>query len=328
LLKNKMTTNPFKPAFGLSNRHIQTSFSTLFRRQKAPKTKIEKFELKDGDFVECFWNNRENLRDNKPIVVLFHGLTGSFKSPYIQGMINRLQKADATSVLMHFRGCSGKPNRLPRSYHSGDTADAKEWLEYLANKYPTNQIYTVGYSLGGNMLLKLLGELGDRSLIKKAISISAPMELEISAKSISKGLSKIYQYRIIKELKATLLEKYAQHDMKSLLGIDKEDVKKFRTFFEFDEAYTAPIHGFSSAKEYYRLSSSKQYLRDITTDTLILHALDDPFMSAKVLPRADEVSQSTTLEIYPCGGHVGFISGNLFRQKYWLEDRVVEYFKI
>ncbi len=323
-----MTHKPFKPAFGLSNRHLQTSFSTLFRKQKIPKTQIEQFELKDGDFIECFWSNKTNLFDKKPIVVLFHGLTGSFKSPYIQSIMNRFESIDITSVLMHFRGCSGKPNRLPRSYHSGDTSDAKEWLGYLRKTYSSNPIYALGYSLGGNMLLKLLGELGDSSLIDKAISISAPMDLEISAKSINTGLSKLYQYRIMKELKIALLEKYKKHDMKSLLGIDEKEVRKLKTFFEFDEAYTAPIHGFSSAKEYYRLSSSKQYLKNIFTDTLILHALDDPFMSTKILPTADEISPKTKLETYPCGGHVGFISGNLLKPKYWLEDRVIEYFKI
>ncbi len=323
-----MTSNPFVPAFGLKNRHLQTSFSTLFRKQKVPKTEVEIFELDDGDFIECFWNSKSNITDKSPIVVLFHGLSGSFHSSYIQGIMNQLELRKTTSVLMHFRGCSSKINRLPRSYHSGDTKDAIQWLTHLKNSYPSNPIYAVGFSLGGNMLLKLLGEYGHQSMIKKAISICAPMDLEISSKSVNRGFSKLYQRRIMKELKETLLEKYKYHDMKRLLKIDEKEVKKLKTFFEFDEAYTAPIHGFNSAKEYYKHSSSKQYLKNIATETLILHALDDPFMSQAVLPKKDEISSKITLEVYPHGGHVGFISGNIFKPRYWLEERIIEYLKI
>jgi hypothetical protein len=154
LTKNK----PFIPAYFLKNRHSQTCFPSWFRRQVEPKFEIEEFELDDGDFVECYWNSKPKIDEHKPIVILFHGLTGSFYSTYIQGIMNALEVAGFSSVLMHFRGCSGKPNRLPRSYHSGDTGDARAWIAYIAKNYPKNNLYAVGYSLGGNVLLKLLGE--------------------------------------------------------------------------------------------------------------------------------------------------------------------------
>jgi len=317
----------FMPAFGLSNKHIQTIYPSFFRKTVAPEVEIEQFELNDGDFVDCYWNNKSALKSGKDIVVLFHGLTGSFNSSYIQGMMSKLEHEGYTSVLMHFRGCSPKTNRLARSYHSGDTTDAMEWLKDLKNKYPQNSIMAIGYSLGGNMLLKLLGEYGENSLIKKAVSISAPMQLDISADTMDRGISKLYQYRLMEDLKATLLAKYKLYDMKSLIGIDEEGVKKLKNFWEFDDVYTAPIHGFSSAKDYYEKSSSKQYLKTITTDTLILHSLDDPFMTAEVLPNEDEISLHVELEVYPHGGHVGFVSESFYKPKYWLEDRIVSHFK-
>jgi len=318
------TCKPFIPAFGLGNRHIQTLFSTLFRKQVEPTVHIEKFELQDKDFVEGYWSSMPTATN--PIVVLFHGLTGSFQSSYIQGAMNLLSQNGFHVVLMHFRGCSGKDNILPRSYHSGDTGDAKEFIIYLNKKYPKNQIFAVGYSLGGNMLLKLLGENGTTLNIKAAVSVSAPMQLDICANRINKGFSKFYQYRLMKDLKKTLLNKYKKYDMKKLIGIDKEKVKELKNFWEFDAAYTAPIHGFKSAQDYYTTSSAKQYLKDIKTDTLLIQALDDPFMTPAVLPLKEEVPEKINIELYKHGGHVGFVSGTIFSPQYWLEERILHYF--
>jgi hypothetical protein len=312
------------PAFGLKNKHIQTLFPALFRKQVEPTVHIEKFELKDKDFVECYWSSKPT--DKKPIVVLFHGLTGSFQSSYIQGAMSALSKNGFHVVLMHFRGCSGKENRLPRSYHSGETGDAKEFLDYLNKKYPNNQIFAVGYSLGGNMLLKLLAENGRDLNIKAAISVSAPLQLDISANRMNQGFSRLYQYRLMKDLKTTLLNKYKKHDMKNLIGLDEEKVKKLKSFWEFDEAYTAPIHGFKSAQDYYTKSSAKQYLKDIKTDTLLIQALDDPFMTPSVLPQKEELSEKTNISLYKHGGHVGFVSGTILNPQYWLEQKIVSYF--
>jgi len=322
----------FKPSFGLKNPHVQTLYSSIFTRcpwgKKLPKIDfyIEKFIFSDGDFTECFWYSKPDKENKRPIVILFHGLTGSYKSPYIQGVMTTLEKNSFRTVLMHFRGCSGKMNTLARSYHSGETEDAKEFINHLNKEYSHVKLFAVGYSIGGNMLLKLLGEVKESSKISGAVSVSAPMQLNICADKINSGLSKFYQYILMKNLKLSLEEKYSYHDMTSIINIDKNEVKKLKTFWEFDDIYTAPVHGFTSVNDYYEKSSSKQFLKDITTNTLVIHSIDDPFMTPEILPLQDEISSKVKLEIYQYGGHVGFISGTILSPHYWLEDRIADYF--
>ncbi len=323
LLKNRETT--FKPAFGLGNCHIQTIYSSLFREEKKIHFEIKNFLLNDGDFLECYWHKNSQHQDNAPLVILFHGLAGSFKSPYIQGAVEELSQNGFDSVIMHFRGCTGNDNKLPRSYHSGDSGDALEFIRTLKNEFPNRKLYAVGYSLGANMLLKLLGELKENTLIEKAVAISPPMQLDACSDRMNKGFSRYYQYRLIGDLNSALERKYEKHDMQKLLGLKREDIHKLKTFIEFDGAYTAPIHGFKSAQDYYKKSSSKQYLKFIKTPTLIIHSKDDPFMSQDVIPTKEELSDSVELELTEKGGHVGFISGTIFKPQYWLEKRVVSY---
>ena len=319
-----INSTPFKPNLFLRNRHIQTLFATYFRKQKIPKVQVEKFYLKDGDFVETAWQ-KEKIKDGNPIVILFHGLAGSFQSPYIIGIINALKDKGYTSVLMHFRGCGEEDNLLPRAYHSGDTSDAKEFISHLRAKYPSSSLHAVGFSIGGNMLLKLLGECGKESILDSAVSISAPMKLDISAKTIEIGFAKLYQAYLLKPLNQTLLDKYKEFDMEVILGIDKNRVKNIKTIREFDELYTAKIHGFKSSRDYYQKCSAHQFLKDIRVPTLIIHALDDPFMTPEVLPNKSEISKFITLDISTHGGHVGFVSGNLRRPTYWLDNRILSF---
>jgi hypothetical protein len=277
--------------------------------------------------VECYWHKTEYRTQNTPIVILFHGLTGSYRSPYIQGVMQELSNNGFDSVLMHFRGCTGSDNKLPRSYHSGDTGDALEFIRSVKKKYPTTKLYAVGYSLGANMLLKLLGELQKNSLLEKAVAVSPPMRLDICASAMNKGFSRYYQYRLIKDLKIALEKKYDKHDMESLIHLKRQDIEKIKNFEEFDGAYTAPIHGFSSADDYYTKSSSKQFLKYIETPTLIIHSKDDPFMSKDVIPTKEELSPSIEFQLLDKGGHVGFISGSCFSPIYWLEKRIVSFLK-
>jgi len=242
--------------------------------------------------------------------------------------MKELSIAGFNSVLMHLRGWSGKINDLPRSYHSGETGDALYFINSIKKRFPDAKLYGVGYSLGGNMLLKLLGETNINSPLDGAVSISAPMQLDVCADSINSGFSLIYQKKLMKDLKESLLKKYNKHDMKTLINFDKEDIKNLKTFWDFDGVYTAPIHGFKSAKDYYARCSSKQFLKHIHTQTLIIHSSDDPFMNKEIIPTKEELSPSTTLELYKHGGHVAFISGNIFKPKYWLEKRVTNYLKI
>ncbi len=310
----------------MRNRHIQTLFASFFRKDRLQKVVTEEFTLPDGDFVEVVWN-KEKPKDQRPIVVLFHGLAGSVNSPYIVGLMNALNTKGYASVLMHFRGCGKKENLKPRAYHSGDTADAKAWIEHLHKNYPNNPLHAVGFSIGGNMLLKLLGEWQEQTPLRSAVSISAPMRLDICADTIEKGFAKVYQNYLLKPLKQSLLAKYKKFNMQELLGIDEQRVKEIKTVRKFDELYTAKIHGFASSEDYYERCSARQFLKDIRTPTLIIHALDDPFMTPEILPNSNEVSEFVTLDISPCGGHVGFVGG-FFEVEYWLEGRVWNFFHI
>ncbi|RUM69538.1 MAG: hydrolase [Sulfurovum sp.] len=314
----------FKPPFTLKNRHLQTLYAPLFRKQNTPTVEIERFNLLDGDFVEAYWYKSKPI-DTRPIVTLFHGLAGSFASPYIQGVMKALDRKGFASVLMHFRGCSGKANLIPRSYHSGDTADAKAWIEYLSMNYKNSKLHAVGYSIGGNMLLKLLGEEKGKTPLLSAVSVSAPMDLDITAKRINQGFSKRYQKHLLDPLKETLLEKYKTFDMEKILNKSIDDVKNIKTIEEFDELYTAPINGFGTAKNYYKECSAKQFLKHIQIPTLIIHALDDPFMTPEILPTKEELSEYITMSISEHGGHVGFVNGTLLKPNYWLEEHIVKY---
>ena len=317
----------FKPAFGMGNRHIQTLYSSFFRKEPQPQLIKEDFILPDGDFVQTYWHTIHNSQEDTPCVILFHGLAGSYQSPYIQGVMNSLARANFNSVLMSFRGCGDKMNSLPRSYHSGETGDANAFIQSVHARFPKAKLYGVGYSLGGNMLLKLQGELQHSTLLSGVVSASAPLQLDICAEAIDQGFSKIYQNHLMKDLKKALLEKYTLHPMESLLHINEKEVKKLKTFWDFDGAYTAPIHGFSSAQDYYTRCSAKQFLKDIQVPTLIIHSKDDPFMNTRIIPSDKELSKNCTLELSEHGGHVGFISGTLLKPTYWLENRIVEFFQ-
>ena len=318
---------PFNPSFCLKNRHIQTLYSSFFRKSLHLDLEVDTFTLSDGDFVECHWYDKPLKSSNTPIVILFHGLAGSYKSPYIQGAMNEAKKNGFASVVMNFRGCSGKENLLARAYHSGDSADALSWINSVTDRFPNSKIFTVGYSLGANMMLKLLGELGENSPITASVAVSAPLQLDICADAINKGFSKFYQWHLLKALNISLEQKYQKHNMEKLINFKKDNVKEIKTFWEFDNIYTAPMHGFKSAQDYYIQCSSKQFLKDIQTPTFIIHSLDDPFMDNKMLPISKELSNNVTLELSKYGGHVGFIEGTLWNPEYWLEKQIIKFLK-
>ena len=240
--------------------------------------------------------------------------------------MQKLDKQGYNTVLMHFRSCSGVMNLKPIAYHSGKTDDALEVINDLKHRFPNSKLFSIGFSLGANMMLKLLGELGNNSPFTASISISAPMQLDLGSDRVNQGLSKYYQSYLLKNLNNLLEQKYEMHNMKTLINLEKKDIKNLKSFWDFDNAYTAPIHGFKDAQDYYTKSSAKQYLKNIQTPTLIIHALDDPFMPKEILPNKDEISSSVELEIYEHGGHVGFINGTLLHPKYFLEERIQKYF--
>jgi len=313
----------FKPAFGLSNSHLQTLLPTFLHSKNNKHFYQQTFELDDGDFLDLAWT--EKPKNNKPIILVFHGLEGSINSPYAKSIMPVLKKQGWIGLLMHFRGCSGRPNNLPRSYHSGETEDAKTLINWLKDSYPQAPLAAIGFSLGGNMLLKLQGELSDSSPFKAAVSVCAPLVLASCAKRLDSGFSKIYQNHLINRMKKNLLIKAEKFDYKKLINLDENKISQLRNFWQFDDLVTAPLHGFKNVDDYYSKSSSRQYLQNIQKPTLIIQTLDDPFMTADVIPDESELSEQTQLELSESGGHIGFISGNLFKPVFWLEQRIPEY---
>ncbi|OGT38713.1 MAG: alpha/beta hydrolase [Gammaproteobacteria bacterium RIFCSPHIGHO2_12_FULL_37_14] len=312
-----MNDNQFKPAWWLPNSHLQTLWPVICRRNiKNLPIERERLDLPDGDFVDLDWIGRQQAG---PLVLILHGLEGSIDSHYAKGMLKTIYQQSWRGVFMHFRGCSGEPNRLPRSYHSGETGDVEQVIKILLNREPDLAIAVVGFSLGGNVLLKWLGETGINNPLKAAIAISVPFELHKAAARIQKGFSKFYQWYFMKCLRERLSYKFQVKPP----HVDPLLIYKVNSMYEFDDKITAPLHGFSGVSEYYSISSSRQYLRNICVPTLILHAKDDPFMTEDTIPAKHELSSLVQLEVTEAGGHVGFVSGKYpWKPEYWLEKRV------
>ncbi len=319
--------SPFQPPWWLANAHLQTLFPTFHRKRWQVDTHRERLEMPDGDFIDLAWAEIPPTGCRTPIVVLFHGLEGSINSPYAKGMLKTLRSAGWYPVLMHFRGCSGEPNRLPRGYHSGETSDAFHLLSRLRRRFPQAPLAAVGYSLGGNMLLKLQGELGSDSPLSAAVSVCAPLRLDICADRISQGFSRIYQRHLLQRMKTNLLKKLTKVEYPNHPHLTPPAVEQLADFWAFDATFTAPIHGFRDVNDYYARSSARQYLKQIARPTLVIQAADDPFMTPDVLPSVEELSDAVELEISPAGGHVGFVTGSLRQPRYWLEQRVPAWLK-
>lgn len=316
----------FNSPLHLRNQHIQTILPLLVSNKKNNSYVKEEFIFDDGDFTEIVWSSDPNEKEYEKICILFHGLSGSIKSNYIQGMMDVLSKAGYLCVLMHFRGCGSKPNNSIKMYHAGETEDARAFIKSIKDRFKTSELFAIGYSLGANMLLKLLGSYGNYSPISCAVSVSAPLELETCTYYMSTGMAKIYQNYLLENLKKALLIKANKIDLITPLNLDKSRIKKIKTIYEFDDVYTAPVNGFKDALEYYEKNSSKQFLKQIHIPTLLIHAKDDPFMPSSIIPKQSEISSSVELLISKNGGHVGFVKGNLFKPEFWLENRVKEYF--
>lgn len=313
----------FKSAWWLSNPHAQTLFPVLTRRLKSPVDSNERFELPDGDFVDLAWAVN-GLKKDAPLVVFLHGLGGDINSTYLGGLLRTVNQCGWRGVLMHFRGASQEPNRLPRAYHSGDTGDLHCLLEALKKREPHTKKAVVGISLGGNVLLKWLGERSSQSLVDAAVAISVPFRLGLVADRINRGFSRIYQAHLLERMRNVFERKLEKHGDKFPPSFN--NLGSWQCFWTFDENVTAPLNGFPNVHAYYREASSVKYLINIATPTLIIHALDDPFMTPEVVPTTDELSKDILLELSRKGGHVGFITGHVPGVPvYWLDQRVPEY---
>lgn len=312
----------FKPAWWLKNRHLQTMAAKVLRRNETIHTIQETIELEDGDFLDLVWTEAPDASPEKPIVLVLHGLEGSIDSHYAKGMMNAIAERGWIGLLMHFRGCSGRPNRHAQSYHSGATEDVHFLTQLLKQRFQQRQLGILGFSLGGNVLAKYLAE-DDNPIYQSAVVICAPLHLASCAQQINKGFSKVYQKYLVDMLKDSTSEKVS---MQLIQHIDHEELKAITSLYDFDEKVTAPLNGFKDANDYYEKASGIYVLEHINRPTLILHAQDDPFLCNDHIMAMDINNPDITFEVSQYGGHVGFIAGtNPFKPMYWLEERVLDH---
>ena len=316
----KIVASGFRPAWWLPGGNLQTLWPYFFRRKTHIDLTRERLELPDGDFVDlCLTANA-----GAPVVAVFHGLEGCVDSHYVKPLLAAVERRGWHGVFMHFRGCSGEHNRMPRSYHSGDTGDIGFLVDHLQKRYPGVPIAATGYSLGGNALLKYLGEADRRGQVQAAAAVSVPYVLAEGAKQLNTGFSRVYQRRLLNLLKRKITGKFNERDC----PFELDKISRLNDFFSFDDTVTAPLHGFAGVDDYYTRSSSRQFLKSINVPSLLIHARDDPFMNGAVIPAPDELSESVQLELAQTGGHIGFVSGwTPGYAVYWLEQRIVEFFE-
>ncbi len=298
-----------------------TVYGSVARLPRRLALQRERWELSDGDFVDV--DRLPGARPETPLVVICHGLEGSSGSGYVLGLAGELSSLGLAVLALNCRGCSGEPNRLPRFYHSGETGDLREVMRRLAVEQPGRALGLAGFSLGGNVTVKYLAEGDLPDELKAAAVVSVPFDLELCCRAIDGPglLAKMYRDRFLRRLKPKALAKAARFPHE----IDAAAVKNARLLREFDEAVTAPLHGFADALDYYRRSSSGPLMARVARPLHVLHAEDDPMVPRQSLPvERARSNPHITLEIHPNGGHVGFVSGPPWRPRRYAELRVAE----
>lgn len=334
----------YAPAPWLPGANAMTVFASLVRLLPRPRARRARWELPDGDFldVDRYAPPRRAgaVRGSAPaagaapgreppapaVLVVCHGLEGSSRAPYVRGLVALALSRGLEALALNFRGCSGEPNRLARFYHSGETGDLAHVVERLAAERPGRPILLAGFSLGGNVVVKYLGERGDAlpPEVRGAAVVSVPFDLGASARAIDgPGLwSLVYRERFMRRLRRKAAEKARRFPG----AFDAARAARARTFAEFDETVTAPLHGFPSAAEYWARSSSARYLAGVSRPLLALSSLDDPIVPAGTIPlAAARANPRVTLETTAAGGHVAFVSGWPFWPSFWAERRAVEF---
>jgi predicted alpha/beta-fold hydrolase len=321
--KTGLVNSIYTPPWWLPGGNLQTIYARSLARNYKVGYERQRWETPDGDFIDLDWVNRQG--GAAKLLVMFHGLEGCSRSHYALSLMTVAQQIGWRGVVPHFRGCSGEINRLARAYHSGDAAEIDWILRRLKRENLDCEIYVAGVSLGGNMLLKWLGEQDQdaAAIVKGAMAVSAPVDLHAAAAVLDFGYRRvIYTRRFLRSLREKVLAKISTHG----LDIDIDAVRGCSTFRQIDDLYTAPIHGFKDADDYWTRASSKPLLKHIRVPTLLLNAQNDPFLPAGALPTREEVSDSVTLEFPNSGGHVGFVRGAFPGSLCWLPQRMAEFF--
>jgi predicted alpha/beta-fold hydrolase len=316
----------YRAPWWLPGGHAQTVYAALAARRPRVEYRRARWDTPDGDFIDLDWLGERETgsegRNPPPLVALFHGLEGSSRSHYALALMATVARRGWRGVVIHFRGCSGEPNRLPRAYHSGDSAEIDWVLRRLRKEHPL--VYAVGVSLGGNALLKWLGESGAsaRAVVDRAAAISAPVDLMAAGNALDRGMNLLYVRHFLSSMKSKSLAKLARFP-----GLfDAARVRTAGTLRAFDDAVTAPLHGFRDTNDYWTRASAKPWLRGIEVPVLMLNARNDPFLPSSALPARHEVAPLVQLDQPPSGGHVGFVSGRFPGDLGWLPARVLEFF--
>jgi uncharacterized protein len=279
----------------------------------------------DGDFFDLDWLDAP-AASGAPLLLLLHGLEGSCRSHYVRGLLALARAERWRAAVLNFRSCSGEPNRLPRFYHSGDTGDLDQAVRDVSAREPGLRIVAVGVSLGGNVLLKWLGEHGDTvpPAVHGAVGISVPFDLEQCARALDRGFQKwVYTASFMRTFKEKVRAKVPTHGA----FVDLAAVRRARTFAAYDRAVTAPLHGFVDEIDYWRRASCGPYLSRIRRPALLISAADDPFVPAAALPDPLALPPNVVLERSARGGHVGFVQGPPWRSRSWAEQRAVDFLR-
>ncbi len=316
-----MNPEAYFAPFWLPGGNLQTLYPTFFLPGPHIAYRRERWELEDGDFLDLDWMDGP---DHAPLVVVFHGLEGSSKSFYARRLMLELRQHGWRGVVVNFRGCSGEPNRLPRAYFAGDSAEIETVMKRLRANFPDSALYAVGISLGGNALLKWLGEAGDtaRPFICGAVAVSAPVDMNAAGATLDQSFNRhVYTAHFLSTLKAKSLAKAVRFP--GLL--DADAIRASTTFREFDTLVTAKLHGYRDADDYWTRTSSKPLLKHVTVPTMVLNAKNDPFLPALALPLSSGVSSSVTLQQPETGGHVGFPGGPFPGNINWLPQHVFSF---
>ncbi|MGJ8668437.1 MAG: hydrolase [Oceanococcus sp.] len=312
----------FRPHPLLRNAHLQTMLPALWRPLPELPLEKERWELPDGDFVDLAWFAKPQT--GQPIAVLVHGLTGGFDSKYLRGTALKLKNLGWAGVILQLRGSGSEPNRMARAYHQGDTGDLHALLQRLKEENPGSYLAAAGWSLGANIVLKAAGEDADKFAADSVVAASVPFQLQPCAERMRQGVSRLYQRRLMGDLKLTAAAKAAACELPSPVNV--RATQAARDFFEFDDAWTAPLNGFENALDYYSRCECGQFLSEIQVPGLIVHSQDDPFMRADIVPTEQQLSPSLRLELAQRGGHVGFVSSNARGGlEFWLEQRMAQW---
>lgn len=317
----------YTPAWWVPGAHLQTLWGKLVRRAPRVDTRVERWTTPDGDEIELRRLDAPNPSPDTPRLLLLHGLEGTINSVYLRGTLAQACARGWAADVLIFRTCNGEMNRARRMYHSGETTDLDFVVRRLVAAHPTQPLVVAGFSLGGNVLLKWLGEQGDTAPLRlvAAAAVSVPFDLERGSRHIERGFARVYGRQFLRTLRAK-----AHAKLRAFPGLfDANALDRARTLFDFDDSVTAPVHGFRNASEYYSRSSSLRFLARIRRRTLLLSARNDPFLPSEVLDRVAEVARTNPeldLEFHELGGHVGFVSGlNPLRPRYYAEWRIVDF---